>query len=278
MYRFLKAVPTEFHLYFGSYHISLRFCAAKRHIDAGQSFSILDDIHIIDKILSFYLYADVTFVSIDFVAHDGVIYSEIKFNLITCNAIYMTFFHRFPNIGATVGRCYNSNKSVAITSGIARMLVGGADNPELISFIQSVKHGTFIIAWSHVMQIRKITKIFFRQSVTGKYFNKRCFTFFEEIPVITSESFLITHMMWSYKSLFSFQLILQIRNGSCFHQRRIEAIIQRYMITIFHAMILITQESQEFTFFVILISHLHIFFPSGFTQTLESRGMVIDYP
>ncbi len=50
------------------------------------------------------------------------------------------------------------------------------------------------------------------------------------------------------------------------------------MITMFHTMSFVSYESQEFTFLVILICHFYVLLITAFTQTLESTGVIIDYP
>ena len=76
----------------------------------------------------------------------------------------------------------------------------------------------------------------------------------------------------------SFGFLFPVFDGSTFHKRCVQIIIQRYVVAMLHTVCLVSYESKEFAFLIVFVSHLHIFFITAFAQTLESSGMIVDYP
>ena len=72
--------------------------------------------------------------------------------------------------------------------------------------------------------------------------------------------------------------LFPVFNGGTFHQRRIQVIVQGHMISMFHAVCLITYKGKKFSFLIVLIGHGYVFLIASLAQTLESTGMIINHP
>ena len=191
----------------------------------------------------------------------------------------MTVLHGIPDFITAQRFCKDTYATVTVTARITCMLVGRTHNTEFLTLLQSALNSTFPLAGTHVMQITVISLIAFCQSMAGIHLYKRgLVSFRKEVPIVSAIACLISHMMRSNKYLMPAGFPFPVFNGGTFHQRCVQVIIQSHMIAMFHAVRLITNKSQEFSFLIVFIGHGDIFLITSLSQTLESTGMIIDHP
>ena len=191
----------------------------------------------------------------------------------------MTVLHGIPDFITAQRFCKDTYATVTVTARITCMLVGRTHNTEFLTLLQSALNSTFPLAGTHVMQITVISLIAFCQSMAGIHLYKRgLVSFRKEVPIVSAIACLISHMMRSNKYLMPAGFPFPVFNGGTFHQRCVQVIIQSHMVAMFHAVRLITNKSQEFSFLIVFIGHGDIFLITSLSQTLEGTGMIIDHP
>ena len=159
------------------------------------------------------------------------------------------------------------------------MLVGRSHNTEFITQFQTILNGSFPLAGAHIVQVWIVALIAFSQTVTGIHFYERgLVSFGKAFPVIAAITTLIAHMVRSDEYFVSFGLLFPVFDGSAFYKRCIEIVVQGNMVAMFHAVCFISNESEEFSFFIIFVCHGYVLLIAAFAQTFESTGMVVDYP
>ena len=159
------------------------------------------------------------------------------------------------------------------------MLVGRSHNTEFISQFQTILNGSFPLAGAHIVQVWIVALIAFSQTVTGIHFYERgLVSFGKAFPVIAAIATLIAHVVRGDEYFVSFGLLFPIFDRGTLYKRCIEIVVQGNMVAMFHAVCFISNESEEFPFFIIFVCHGYVLLIAAFAQTFESTGMVVDYP
>ena len=148
-----------------------------------------------------------------------------------------------------------------------------------MSLFQTVLNGSFPLAGTHIVQVRIVALVAFRQAVTGIHLDERSdVSFGEAFPVVTAITALIAHVVRSDEYFMSFGFLFPVFDRGTFHERRIQVVVQRHVVAVLHAVGLVSDEGKEFAFLVVFVAHLYVLLIAAFAQTLESSGMVVDYP
>ena len=159
------------------------------------------------------------------------------------------------------------------------MLVRRAYETEFVAETETVLYGPFPLARSHVMQIRIVALVAFRESVSGVHFHERSLVTLREVfPVVASVACLVPHVMRCDEDFVASGLFFPVFYGCTLHKRGIEVIVQGHVVAVLQTVRLISDECQELSLIVVLVRHPYILLVVSAAESLESVGMVADHP
>ena len=159
------------------------------------------------------------------------------------------------------------------------MLVGGTHQAEFVALLQTVLDRALPDARPHVVEVVVVARVALGQSVTREHLDERRLPVLtESCPVVTAESGHIAHVVGRNVAVVLFEPLLEVGNRGALDQRGVEAVEQRHVIAVLHAVTFVGGEGQEFARAVGRPDGRQVFVIAPGTQAPERLGVVADDP